>query len=523
MTTQQPPSKKRKVLTLEQRVDVLSQFDKGQSCRSIASKLDVGKTQIQSIISNRDSIMVQWKDGSRGAARKYLTAKRSAYTDLNNLVWEWFYMARSKQIPVSGKLLQEKALMLSVEMGHDNFTASNGWLGSFKKTYNIKTSALSGEAASVSEEAVTDWTHRLPALCDGYSPSDVFNADETGLFFRSVPERSLVKKGESCKGGKKSKNRITVLLACSATGEKLKPVVIGHSSNPRCFRGLDRHCIPATYFANKKAWMTGDIFRQWLHQLNNSMVHQGRHILMFVDNCSAHPDVQLSHVKLTFLPPNTTSRLQPCDAGIIRAVKANYRKRLLRHLLLKMDEAHSVTDLVKEVTLLDAILWMRNAWDATSSTTIQKCFANCGFNTGLSTPPADTTEEDDTTDLNPAMADMTWDEYVDADVNVATSNTTDDKWEQNLIAVARGDQPQDTDQDTDDDDATDDETALAPTVVSHRTALDYLTALQTYALHHGDSDLADNFSKAKDRVERRRMLLVPTMRQRTMSDFFTKE
>ncbi|KAI0242354.1 hypothetical protein LSAT2_013946 [Lamellibrachia satsuma] len=48
--------------------------------------------------------------------------------------------------------------------------------------------------------------------------------------------------------------------------------------------------------------------------VTGKMKGQKRNILMFVDNCGAHPDVKLSNIKLVFLPPNTTSRLQPCDA-----------------------------------------------------------------------------------------------------------------------------------------------------------------------------------------------------------------
>ena len=159
-----------------------------------------------------------------------------------------------------------------------------------------------------------------------YELKNINNADETGLYYRALPSRSMVLKDDPRKGIKTSKERLTVLLVCSATGEKLKPMVIGHSLNPRCFRGVDKALLPVTYRSNRKAWMTSELFREWLEHLN-----------MFVDNCSAHPDVQLSNMKLVFLPPNTTSRLQPCDAGIIATLKGLYRKWLLRHILAEMD------------------------------------------------------------------------------------------------------------------------------------------------------------------------------------------
>ena len=49
---------------------------------------------------------------------------------------------------------------------------------------------------------------------------------------------------------------------------------------------------------------------------------------MFVDNCSSHPDIEASDIKLVFLPPNTTSKLQPMDGGVIQAVKTNYTIKL---------------------------------------------------------------------------------------------------------------------------------------------------------------------------------------------------
>ena len=76
---------------------------------------------------------------------------------------------------------------------------------------------------------IDDWIKRLLSVCEGYAPENIFNTDETGLFFRALPTKSMVAKGDSCKGGKVAKERVTVLLCCSAKGEKIQPLVIGLS------------------------------------------------------------------------------------------------------------------------------------------------------------------------------------------------------------------------------------------------------------------------------------------------------
>ena len=101
---------------------------------------------------------------------------------------------------------------------------------------------------------------------------------------------------------------------------------------------------------------------------------------MFVDNCSAHPDsIEASNLKLVFLPPNTTSKLQPMDAGVIQAVKTKYRVKLLRCILCRMDDCDTASELVKKVNVLDAISWMKAFWYDLSIESIKKCFTHCSF------------------------------------------------------------------------------------------------------------------------------------------------
>ena len=56
---------------------------------------------------------------------------------------------------------------------------------------------------------------------------DIWNMDETGCFYCTLPDKSLSEKAKKCKGGKRSKEWVTVALFVSATWERRKPVVIG--------------------------------------------------------------------------------------------------------------------------------------------------------------------------------------------------------------------------------------------------------------------------------------------------------
>lgn len=111
----------------------------------------------------------------------------------------------------------------------------------------------------------------IDSFIEGFRSEDIFNADECGLFFKALPNRTLAIKGDKCKSGKQSKVRISILLAASATGEKLKPFVIGKSLKPRCFKNIKVSKLPVTYTANKKAWMISKLFEVWVNSVNEDM------------------------------------------------------------------------------------------------------------------------------------------------------------------------------------------------------------------------------------------------------------
>jgi len=84
---------------------------------------------------------------------------------------------------------------------------------------------------------------------------------------------------------------------------------------------------------NGKAWMMTEIFCSFLHSLDMQMGAQNRQIILFVDNCAAHPkDTSfLRNIKVVWYPANCTSMLQPLDLGIIHSLKRTIENALCKH------------------------------------------------------------------------------------------------------------------------------------------------------------------------------------------------
>lgn len=146
-------------------------------------------------------------------------------------------------------------MKIASELGRkpDDFAASNGWYRNWRRTYNISTRKISGEAKDVDLSVVEAWKQNVPRMIENYAADEIWNFDECGLFFRALPDHTQALKGAECKGGKLAKERLTVLFGCSSTGEKFKLLIIGKSANPRCFKGVKMSSLPAIYSSNRRA------------------------------------------------------------------------------------------------------------------------------------------------------------------------------------------------------------------------------------------------------------------------------
>jgi hypothetical protein len=123
---------------------------------------------------------------------------------------------------------------------------------------------------------VEEWRkEQLLITVEGYEPKNVYIADETGLFFTLPPNKTLNLKRDPCSGGRNSKERITVLLAYSVDGtDRLPPIVIRKSENPRCFKNVRQ--LPTKYVVNRKAWVKQSVFTDILRAVGAKMYSENR-------------------------------------------------------------------------------------------------------------------------------------------------------------------------------------------------------------------------------------------------------
>ena len=229
-----------------------------------------------------------------------------------------------------------------------------------------------------------EWTQTvlIPTL-EGYSPSDIYNGDETALFYKSLPHRTYCRVDDKPAGSTQRKDRLTLLVITNMDGSNHRKLsVIGKAQNPHCLQKKYKMTVnemTVDWYASKNAWMTEDIHHRIMTKFNNQMRKAGCHVLYVCDNASSHQVREYSHIKFLMLPPNATSIVQPLDQGIFRSVKRRYNKKLAERYLVSVENNKDADTILKQLDIGAATNMIHNAWKETSSTIIQNCFHKAGF------------------------------------------------------------------------------------------------------------------------------------------------
>ena len=288
------------------------------------------------------------------------------------------------------------------------------------------------------KDALDDWveTVLMPTLA-AYSPNDIYNGDETALFYKCLPHRTYCFGADKPAGSAKRKDRITLMMITNMSGsDHRKLSVIGKAKTPRCLQKkykMQVKDMAVDWYASKNAWMTGEIHHQIMLKLNRDMQRAGRKILYICDNASSHQVREYSNIKFLMLPPNATSILQPLDQGIIMATKRRYKKQLAERYLVCVENNKDANSMLKALDIVQATNMIAKAWRDTSATIIQNCFRKAGFKHHAVDPepefegPPPQPSPDVWNRVQRWMGDVDFDEYATSDPQAPTAEPMTDE------------------------------------------------------------------------------------------------
>lgn len=261
-------------IALKTKLEIIQTYEAGGiSQAELGRKYGLGRSTIKNIINDKVKVIDKFASGNTNVNAKRIRPARME--DVEDELLTWFNDVRNSNVPISGIILMEKAKSIAQSLGfsESEFAASNGWLWRFQKRHGISSLVICGELNKVNNENVEEWLKTFEKLREKYAPRNVFNMDESGIFFNLLPDRTLDFKGKKCHGGAKSKERITSVFVVNWDGSEKLPVwVIGKSKNPRAFKNIKVSDLPCTYTYQTNAWINSFEFRKWLVSFNLKMV-----------------------------------------------------------------------------------------------------------------------------------------------------------------------------------------------------------------------------------------------------------
>ena len=117
--------------TLKEKYDILSHIEKGMTNKEAADQFSVPKNTITTWIKNKEKFF-QALEESAPSTKKL---RGCQYEKVDKVLFEWFVLQRSQNIPIDGSMIQEKGLFFAKKLEIPDFKASDGWLDKWKKRY----------------------------------------------------------------------------------------------------------------------------------------------------------------------------------------------------------------------------------------------------------------------------------------------------------------------------------------------------------------------------------------------------
>ncbi|XP_026734594.1 tigger transposable element-derived protein 4-like [Trichoplusia ni] len=360
---------KREDLSHPTQCAIVSKMHKGRSVSDVCRLYNLTPEIVNEIWEDREKYALPKKAGKR--TTRYMNSI------LDTRIVEWFQTQKANDIQVSGKMLQDIAESFAKESGFVAFNGSKKWLDRFKKRYNI---TLRGTPCKrdYHNQMESKWKNHFfkEQWSDarlGIPDEDIYTADEFGFYYN--PSKGRIKK----LAGKKYiqgyvKDRLSVFLCANMPGTDKKKLLVCGTEDPLLHSFRDPETLPVTYIRHPQAHFTTQMFEEYVKYWNRELQLKDRKAILVLDRATIHSKLQLSHLKLVFVPWKASNGLIPMKNG----VSAKFRDEF-RRLILEEKAMNVLRGVDRNITCLEALNMLDKAWERTPPDAITKSFLDTGY------------------------------------------------------------------------------------------------------------------------------------------------
>jgi hypothetical protein len=177
-----------------EKIKVLDRLATGESASAVGRHYGINKSTVRSIKKNKKAIKSSVACSAPISAKMVSQVRDKTTEQMEKALNLWIEDQTQKKIPLSISIIRAKAKRLSEyfkwqrsgeSLQSCDLQASKGWFDKCKNRHSLHNVKLAGESASVDHEVAQRFPEELRKLIEekGYAPQQVFNADETVLFW----------------------------------------------------------------------------------------------------------------------------------------------------------------------------------------------------------------------------------------------------------------------------------------------------------------------------------------------------
>nr|XP_023421853.1 tigger transposable element-derived protein 1 [Cavia porcellus] len=192
--------KVKKAITIEKKKEIVEKYESGIRVTDLANMYSMSKSTISTILQRKDL----YKEASVAKGVTQISKSRPTVLDeVERLLLVWINERQAAGCNLSESIICEKARALNADLVKDNpsvsdngktFRASKGWFHNFKARTGVQSITRYGKAGRAGKRTAETYVHHFGKMTQrsGFCSHQVFNCDESGLFWKKMPQRAYL-------------------------------------------------------------------------------------------------------------------------------------------------------------------------------------------------------------------------------------------------------------------------------------------------------------------------------------------